>query len=527
MSTWPEREHRLASDATFDWVLGRPLATVMGTLLVIHVVSWVPHYLTWPWWADHEVFGTMARGWDAGLRPYRDLVGNNFPGTIYLFWVIGHVFGWGKIAPFYALDAAMIVGLAVLIVAWSVRRFGRALPGLLGAGAMLSYFIDLDFSAAGQRDGQAPILAVAGLLVAQAWPGRASRLTSALVLALGASIRPQVVFFVPAYWMVIAEGARPADAPPSRALGPLLEWNLAVGALLALCFLPLALAGVMGDLIRGLRIVAYGGGYNSAGVSEFAYRFSLEVMDRRVLVVPLAVLLTRTMLGAEDRRLASAWIVAFLGVFFYAPLSPQMPPYSLHPLWLVWSIHVAILARIILTAPGMASIWRFVFLGVLISLSISLKPTNSSPSLSLRAIALLRKGESPVEEPRGYKHPHPAFIPVYPWADYRALLDYLRTSTPPQTRVANILKGVAVTAPIDRLPALPAESATWLMIVHGTDLPRFIEALERTPDSVVVWDQTYHAEWKVPEPLAAAVRRLYEPKAKFGDLEVWSRKPGT
>jgi hypothetical protein len=524
MSRRSEDEQPLPGNATFDWLLGRPLAIVVGGLLAIHVVTWVPHYLTWPWWADHDVFATMARGWDAGLLPYRDLIGNNFPGTIYLFWAIGRVFGWGTIVPFYALDAALIVGLAALMVAWSVRRFGRALPGLLGAGAMLSYFIDLDFGEAAQRDGQGPILAVAGLLVAQAWPGRAGRLTSALLLALGASIRPQVVLFVPAFWMIIAEGSRPSDGAPRRPLGPLLEWNVAVGALLALCFLPLALAGVMGDLIRGLRVVAYGGSYNTVSPEVILFRFGFQFADRRLLVVPLTVLMTGRLLGAEDRRLTRAWIVAFLGVSLYAPLSPTMRPDTLHAFWLVWSVYVAILARIILTAPGLASIWQFVFLGVLVSLSISLKPTNTSLGLSRKAIALLRKGESPDAAPRGYSHPYGS-LPLYPWADYRALLAYLRASTSPQTRVANLLKAVAVAAPADRLPALPAESATWLYIVRRADEPRFIEALERTPDSVVVWDQAYKD--KAPESLAATVRRLYEPKARFGDIEVWSRKPGT
>ena len=65
--------------------LGRFLIVLNASVLIL----WLPEYLSWPWWTDHDVFATMARGWDAGLLPYRDLKGTNFPGTMYLFWLLG------------------------------------------------------------------------------------------------------------------------------------------------------------------------------------------------------------------------------------------------------------------------------------------------------------------------------------------------------------------------------------------------------------------------------------------------------
>src|SRR6476646_2332631 len=70
-------------------VLNGPLTVALVLLCGFQLVTWIPHYLTWPWFADHDVFATLALGWEHGQVPYRDLAGNNFPGTIYLFWLLG------------------------------------------------------------------------------------------------------------------------------------------------------------------------------------------------------------------------------------------------------------------------------------------------------------------------------------------------------------------------------------------------------------------------------------------------------
>ena len=76
------------------WVLNGPLTLALLGLCAFQLATWVPHYLTWPWFADHDVFATLALGWEHGQLPYRDLAGNNFPGTVYLFWIVGKLFGF-------------------------------------------------------------------------------------------------------------------------------------------------------------------------------------------------------------------------------------------------------------------------------------------------------------------------------------------------------------------------------------------------------------------------------------------------
>jgi hypothetical protein len=517
-------------DGRIDWdwdraatrLLAGPLGWGLAILYAVQVVTWVPHYLTWPWWADHDVFATMARSWDAGLRPYRDTLCNNFPGTIYLFWGLGRVFGWGNTAAFYAFDAALVVGFAGLVVAWSVRRFGRALPGLVGSGAFLSYFLGLDFSQAAQRDGQATILAVGGLLIVQGWPGRAGRLASAMAMAIGLTIRPQVAVLLPAFWPALAEAR-------TRPRAALVEWHLALAVFSILAFLPLAMAGVLGDFLRSLRLVAYGATYNRVDLGEFVLRFVAQLDPPRFAIVPAAILAGSWALGDsnKDRRLAASWGLAMLGVLCYGPASPGIQYYLDQPRWIVWSVHVAILTQIILGAVDLAPAWRLLLVTLVIGLGLQLRPKYADAERSFGAIGLIRSGEPPVEWPSGYKHPY-RLIRLYPWDDYRATLVHLRATTGPQTRVANILIGVAVAGPLGRISALPAESATWLRIVRPKDESRFIAALEQTPDSVVVWDPAGLASGihNTLPALSATIRRLYAPRARFGDIEVWARKPG-
>jgi hypothetical protein len=506
----------------------------LAFMFTAQLVLWVPTYLVRPWWGDHDVFATMAQGWDRGLLPYRDLIGNNFPGTIYLCWVLGKLFGWGNSAAFYAVDAALIISLVVVLVAWSLRRFGRALPGLLGAGAYLAFFLPLDFSQAAQRDGQAPVLAVIGLLLIEAWPGRLTRYASAFLLALGLTIRPQVAAFIPAYWLAIDETVRPSGEASRSSFVAILVWTCVLAIFVPIGMVPLAVAGVFGDFVQSIKGVAYGSNYNKvSGFAEVAKRLALQFYQHRLLLIPpVAVFLGSRSLRAEDRRLALTWGLAFLGVAFYYPLSPGDHLYLHQPFWIVAAVFVAILTQLVLTAPGLTSTWRLSFVALLIGLVVTFRPDSMGRTPTLAAIRALRSGQPVATTPLGYEHPFP-WIPRYPWEDYVGLIAHLRSKTNAETRVANLVPGFAITGPAARLPAFPAESANWITIVHPEDEPRFVEALVKTPDSVVVWDPAYTRELANPKDkpkklslLLETIPQLYEPSAKFGLLEVWTRKPG-
>src|SRR5205823_4008880 len=64
----PASDH--STDRGFEaWFLGGPLSAILLIICGVQLATWLPHYLTWPYWADHDVFATIARAWDRGFLP--------------------------------------------------------------------------------------------------------------------------------------------------------------------------------------------------------------------------------------------------------------------------------------------------------------------------------------------------------------------------------------------------------------------------------------------------------------------------
>src|SRR5262249_51882455 len=111
--------------------------------------------------------------------------------------------------------------------------------------------------------------------------------------------------------------------------------------------------------------------------------------------------------------------------------------------------------------------------------------------------------------------------------DYRQLLAYLRDSIPPGTRVANFLRAhpyPTVNGPTAHLNTFPAAGGIlYLAAVDPGMEKEYIEALEHTLDSVVVWvpgESFVDRRLKLPR-MVRAIRKWYRPQARFGNLEVW------
>jgi len=509
------------------WVLGRPLSLALGLVILIQFGSWLPHYLTWPYWADHDAFANAARAWDLGEKPYRDTRLNNFPGTIYVFYLLGKAAGWGKPWTLYAFDSTLLAALVVVLILWSRRTFGRAWPGLIGSLAFLSYYLSLDYSHAAQRDWQGPCLTVAGLLIAQGWPGRPARLASALLAALGFSIRPQVVLFLPALLLAVATPGAVAVAVESKALALRrgVSWLATFASFAALMFLPLAIDGTFDDFLHSLRHVAYGSTYNKTTPASVARAWLLQAAAFRWLVVPAAILLLAGKGGPG--RPARVWLVALAGASLYKPSSPMAHSYLDIPLVLTWSVNLAVLAGSIAAMPGTSAATRLAGVLTLLGLGMTtIRPEFCVVGPNREAASTLRSGIEPEAVPPGYRHGSVVSSAFYPWADYRAALIYLRNQTRPSTKVANALKGdPAIVSEVDRPSAFPAESIAWLRMVNRQDEPAFVESLEKATDSVVVWSPGEDG----PDPLfqipriEATIRRLYQFEARFGAIEIWRR----
>ncbi|MGE3821429.1 MAG: hypothetical protein AB7I30_18625 [Isosphaeraceae bacterium] len=516
-----------ATDRIARWAIEGPLSLAIGALIAVQILTWLPHYLTWPYWADHDVFATAARAWTRGLPPYRDSLCNNFPGTIYLFLGLGTLFGWGRPWTWYAFDAGVIATFGLILTLWSRRRYGRILPGLSGFLSLTSYLLGLDYCHAAQRDWQGPALGCLAILVAQGWPGRASRIGAGLLAAAGFAIRPQTLLLWPGLGVAVLLGARESQEG-SRSSRALAELGASLSLGLIATFAPLAVTGVLDDFIKSVSLTAYGGPYSRVTFPGILRAWFLQLAGVRWLALPCATILLAGSFVGRAGWTATPWLLALGGVSLYKPLSPVAHSYLDVPLEVVGAVLSATLVGLIVDRAGASPALRLV--GVILVLGLggtTTRPEFCVAGPTFRALLAWGRESSLPETPPGYRRGTVATSAFYPWEDYHALLTHLATRTSPSTQVANALRGdPAITAAVDRPSAFPAESIAWLRMVRHEDEGRFAEALRRSTDSVVVWspgevgpDPRFRAEI-----LDQVIETLYEPEARFGAIEVWRRR---
>jgi hypothetical protein len=511
---------------------GFPAAGSMAliALAVLEFVVWLPPYLTWPWWADHDVFATMAMGWSEGLRPYRDLIGNNFPGTIYFFWIVGKLAGWGNEAAYNAFDAILLGALGLATLFWSRRRFGAWLPGAVTLFALVTYYFNLDFSTVAQRDWHAALFAALAMIVLEVTSSTPGLLGSALFAAVAFSIRPQVLLFVPGLlW------AACADEPPNVKTGASRRftlWLVGFGGAVVLLFYPLLREGLVPDLVQGLASVMPGSRYSGPRWFQLLDVLRLCAQARAWVILPALMILWPSA-TARTRRSAGRWLLMLAGSVVYLTITPVVRPYSVHAFWLIWAFTFGVVVEMVrgeaVARPWPWSARAVAVLGLVMVLNVGQIPSALDLSSLKPALTALAEHRPVAEAPAGYRRVF-GTVDFAPWDDYQATLAYLRTQLSPSTRVANALVGVAINGPTGRLPAFPAESANWLFVVRAEDEERFITTLRDSPDSVVVWSPEAPRQNSVVERfprLAETIRTLYEPSARFGPIAIWRRKAGT
>jgi hypothetical protein len=515
-------------DALSARLLSGPATAVAGVVSLLFLATWIPHYLTWPWWADIDQFAVSAQSWSVGILPYRDQVDFDFPGPIYLHFVLGKIFGWGATVAFHAVDAGFVVILGVALAAWSRRLFGLALPGLVSFLTFLVMYLDFDFSLVAQRDWHAPLLVVLGLFALEVWPGRWGRVVSALALGLALAVRPHEILFLPAFAAAVDEGVRHAGEPWKKTIRPLVEWSLFLAGSVLLAFSPLIVAGTLDELWRALTS-AREGPYNVNTWFWFTDRLEIYFHERGTIGVLAAVVLLAVAGPAALRGPARTWALALLGAFFYKPISLWPHRYLDQPIALVWAINLALLVAWLMSTPRLMASLRLAAVAWMLACCVTGIPRFCDPARSLQAIGPLVRGEEPVAEPPGcLKQFASAQWPSdrYRWEDYRAVLVYLRRSTPPQMRVANLLWNVpypAVNGPTGHLTPFPAAGGyIHLWMVDPSLIDEYVAILTQSKDLLVVWSPGKKNPF-FPK-LDGAVRAAYRPLARFGAIEVWHHK---
>ena len=299
----------------------------------------------------------------------------------------------------------------------------------------------------------------------------------------------------------------------------------------------------MDDFLHGIRLTFYGSHYNTAHSAGILKQMLLQSLHMEFDLVPLAVLVLASLGNPRTARTARVWLLAFLGAWFYKPISPVPFPYLELPLRIVGATQHRrargaakdfLRARRSRALRGRSRYFWAVGLGA------SARPRDvQRQPMPAGGSRLLRRGGT-VTPPRrrwGSIHRPPvrsqgALAP--PGSDYRGDASPIsRTHTSPATRVANLLHVVpALNGPVARLTSLPAESLAWLA-VHPEDERLFAPALQQAPaGSLVVWTPEkgqfvdIYGHYAEVERLAPVVRRHYVPIAQFGDIEVWQRTGG-
>jgi hypothetical protein len=514
------------------------------------LAMWLPHYLTWPWCRDEDTFATIAQSWNAGILPYRDIRAYNFPGTIYVFWVLGKVAGWGRTWLFFAVDAAGLILLGVILAAWGRRCLGLGLPGVLAYLVYLVFYLSQDYERTAERDWHASLAVVLGLLGLQAWPGPTSRLVSALLTAAALAIRPHVVLFLPALAAAVAEGVRigqagtetrqgAAASEPLTSAGPsllraLMEWVLWFGLFTLLAFAPLLIAGIADDLVRELRSIVSDGRYYRDEKATKVELFADELREPATLIVMSLLALTGLLSRGESRRRVATWTLALMAALVYRLFHPVQHNYLVLPMVLVRSVVLALPLGWIANRLWIAPPLRLVTLLLVTSEMIPRFPYYCDASDSLVALRSLGRGQTlPEAPPPGSLNWFlPNRQPWYTWDDYRNVLIYLRETTGPTTMVANVLKSPpypALNGPTARLSPFRAESGIcWMLFVHIDLDAEFADQLEQASDSVVVWsphESPFTERLSLPR-LTQVIRKHYRFDARFGQIEVWRRATG-
>mgnify|MGYP006873467682 CR=1 FL=1 len=522
-------------DAAAGWALRRGLFPALAVWTVVRLAAWLPHYPYWPWGRDVDVFATFAMHWDVGEAPYRDVRGYNFPGHIYLHWILGKLFGWGRPGVFYVVDAAATLTLGGALLGWSKRLLGSMTPGAFSYFVFLAAYLDMEIQSVAERDWHAALGMTLGLLTLQARLGRAGRWFSALLAAGAFTIRPQAVLLLPALWIAAFQGGDGEERSPRAGAARLAEWLGAYALFVAAGFAPLLIAGVAADFVRGLGELSVGGAYSTFTPTR-AGAILLEQLERPT-TIPLLVALAALGCRGTFRREARAWLAALLGALAYRPISPVAHEYTKTPLILIeavaWAVPVAWLLRASAFGSGRrAFVGLLAFLLLLYESVPTREPYNCSIAADVDAIRAALRGGWPDAPPGAWVWFSAERDAPYPWDDYQRLLEYLREHTDKDALVANVLKNMPlppVNGPAGRRSPFRVEAGiAWMWMVREDLDARFARELrEAGPDSVVVWvPAEADAQPRLPlKRLTRVIREEYRPEARFGPMEVWRREP--
>lgn len=512
---------------------------VYGTIALL-IVSWLPHYLIWPLWPDAHAYAALAIGWENGIEPYRDVQTFNFPGQIYVFWILGKVFGWDQTWAFYAADAALIGTVGAALIYWSRRVFGEAISGAIGFLGLLVVLLDLDISLAAQRDWHSTAFVILSLVALQCGPPRGRTVLSALAFAAGFVFRPHVVLFGPAIiTAILLERTDPQTRDLRPAIRTAIVWAITFGIGLFVGFLPLLANGLFGDFLEDLKLARHGGSYAGMTLKAAILLFLAKFVMREYLLVFVSTLTLALKYRGETLRIVLPWSVAMIFAMAYQSVHPIAHFYLMLPLYVIYAVNLAILAALVRKTLGAGTPAATAMTAAVALLACNKVPDECSISASRKAVVSLVTGVPVKEAPPGalpYFPNHEVDPKLkrsgYPWADYVATIEYLKANTTPRTLIAGSFKRMpfpAFNGATGRPTPWPGEGGSTFLMVLGKDWQKpFGESLIEAPqDTVVVWvpGEVPETDRLATDELDQVVKDHFVPEARFGIFEIYRRKP--
>lgn len=510
----------------------RTYSILLITGLILFFISWLPHYLFWPMWMDAEHFAISAQAWDAGIRPYRDLIDFNFPGPIYFYWLIGKVFGWGRPMMANLADVIVLMGFGSVVLCWSRRIFASWAPGLLSCFLMARYYMSLDYARVMQRDWYVFVIGSMAVLTIQAWKNEGRWIVAGILLSAGLVIRPYAVLWgIP---VGIALCLEPSDFN-GQLRNRVLRLTLSGLVSSILFWSPLFYFQLFDDFLGHLLQELLQSNYKPNEV-ESLHWIIWDQIKRATEFTSLLVLMLSGIKIQNDKMMKSVWQVwcaAFLILLLYKPLCPVRHDYTQIPFSMTSCLVIGICSGLWIKA-GKIDFSRFV-LASLVWMHFYFPgwPQMADFQASAQAIQAFGKWDNLKQTPPGCRDAWRIVANqqyLYRWQDYLDLLDYIRNEVPEGVRVVNFLlfhPYPTVNAPTGRLSLWPCgEGILWLSWVHKSMEPDFAKALDSKEPAIVILSDE-RPGWPPPNQFPAiekTIRTEFELVTRRGAFQVWARR---
>jgi hypothetical protein len=509
--------------------LARGLPIVVATLLVTTLLLWAPAYLSRPWFRDIDTFANLARAWDTGQAPYRDIRAYNFPGHIYVCWVSGKLFGWGQTAPFFAVDLALLSALCVSVTAWSLRRLGSPIPGLVASASIICYYMNSNYMMIAQRDWQAASLLVLAMLALDSLRGPGGLILAALLTALAGTLRPHAVLFLPALVSVLFTYQEKSGSH-NFAVRRFAIWLACTAFFAVAAFAPLIVQGLLPSLIQGLRAVSYGSRYASSNPLSFSSLIAADLSSGVTSPVLLGLCLLACFGPRSLQSHARSFGLALCGAILWRAAHPSPHFYLTLPRNLLTCVGLAILTAAALEIRWLRAFEKLLITVILLVVAVPGLPSTLSLAGSQQGLLALLANDVPTAMPLGCEvgFGREGVGLAYSWSDYRATLRYLRSETIPEAPVANLLRQFPfppVNGPSGHPDLFKREAGICWTLMLGEDLDaEYAENLRSASKALVVWSPGEQPDQRLALPLSQAViHAFYKLNVRFGTIEVWSR----